>query len=108
MLQALMAQAVFIFGGLSAKALAQGRAAKPPVLVMAKAGKVAVGGGCQHHRQHGYSWRAPVVGPSVLNGNRAGSLCVLVSFVIRRVGASCPGEGMRSGFPGSTTVVNGH
>ena len=108
MLQALMAQAVFIFGGLSAKALAQGRAAKPPVLVMAKAGKVAVGGGCQHHRQHGYSWRAPVVGPSVLNGNRVGGFCVLVPFAIGQVGANFPGEGMLPGFPGLTMVVNGH
>ena len=60
------------FGGLSAKALAPGLAAKPLRQVMAKAGKVAVGVSCQHHRQHGYSWRAPVAGPSVLNGNWAG------------------------------------
>ena len=39
MLAALLAQAVSIFDGLSAKALAPGLAAKPPVLVMAKAGK---------------------------------------------------------------------
>ena len=103
-----MAQAVFIFGGLSAKALAQGRAAKPPVLVMAKAGKVAVGGGCQHHRQHGYSWRAPVAGPSSSNSNRAGSVCVLVPFAIRLVGASCSGEGMQCWVRGETLVVTGH
>jgi len=42
------------FGGLSAKALAPGLAAKPLRQVMAKAGKVAVGVSCQHHRQHGY------------------------------------------------------
>ena len=35
------------FGGLSARALASGFAAKPPVLVMAKAGKVAVGLGAK-------------------------------------------------------------
>ena len=44
---ALMALAFFIFGGLSARALASGFAAKPPVLVMAKAGKVAVGLGAK-------------------------------------------------------------
>ena len=69
---ALLAQAVSIFGRLSARALASGLVAKPPVLVKAKAGKVAVGVGCQHHRQNGCSWRAPVAGPSVLNGNWAG------------------------------------
>src|SRR5690554_6314669 len=62
-----MAWAVSIFCRLSAKALAPVLVAKPPVLVMAKAGKVAVGVGCQHHRQHGYSWRAPVAGPSSSN-----------------------------------------
>jgi hypothetical protein len=67
-----MAQAVSIFGGLSAGALAPDLAAKPLMLMMAKAGKVAVGVGCQHHPQHSYSWRAPVAGPSVLNGNRVG------------------------------------
>mgnify|MGYP004449275245 CR=1 FL=1 len=77
-------------------------------LVIAKAGKFAVWFGCHNGQRCWYSWRAPVLGPSVSNGNRAGSLCVLVPFAIRRVGASCPGEGMRSGFPGSTTVVNGH
>src|SRR5690554_7334355 len=35
------------FGWVSAKALASGLAAKPLMLVMAKAGKVAVGVGCQ-------------------------------------------------------------
>ena len=108
MLQALMAQAVFIFGGLSAKALAQGRAAKPPVLVMAKAGKVAVGGGCQHHRQHGYSWRAPVAGPSSSNGNRVGVVCALVPFAIRWVGASCSVESIQRWLPEETLVVTGH
>ncbi|WP_206074293.1 hypothetical protein, partial [Marinobacter fuscus] len=75
-----MAQAVFIFGGLSARALASDLAAKPPLLVMAKAGKVAVEGGCQHHRQHGYSWRALVAGPSSSDGNRIGVVCALVPF----------------------------
>ena len=105
---ALLAQALFFFCGLSSKALAPVLAAKPLVLMMAKAGKVAVGVGCQHHGQHGYSRRAPVAGPSSSNGNRVGVVCALVPFAIRWVGASCPGEGMRSGFPGSTTVVNGH
>jgi len=76
--------------------------------MMAKAGKFAVWFGCHNGQRIWYSWRAPVVGPSVLNGNRAGSLCVLVPFAIRRVGASCPGEGMRPLIPDSTTVVNGH
>ena len=91
---ALLAQAVSIFGGLSVRALASGLAAKPPMLVMAKAGKVAVGVGCQHHRQNGYSRRAPVAGPSRSNGNRVGAVCVLVPFAIRLVGARCSGEGM--------------
>src|SRR5690554_8066104 len=52
--------------------------------------------------------RAPVVGPSVSNGNRSGSVCVLGPFSIRRVGASFLGEGMRTLVSGSTTVVNGH
>ena len=51
------------FGWVSAKALASGLAAKPLMLVMAKAGKVAVTVGCQIHRRHGYSRRAPVMGP---------------------------------------------
>src|SRR5690606_830807 len=105
---ALMAQAVFIFGGLSARALASDLAAKPLVLVMAKAGKVAVGVGCQSHPQHSYSWRAPVAGPSSSNSNRAGSVCVLVPFAIRLVGASCSGEGMQRWVPGETLVVTGH
>jgi len=78
-----MAQAVSIFGGLSAKALASGLAATPPVLVMAKAGKVAVGVGCQHHPQHSYSRRAPVSGLSSSNGKRVGAVCALVPFAIR-------------------------
>ena len=108
MLPALLAQAVSIFGGLSAKALAPGLAAKPLRQVMAKAGKVAVGVSCQHHRQHGYSWRAPVAGPSSSNSNRVGAVCALVPFAIRCVGASCSGEGMRPGLSGATTVVTGH
>ena len=103
-----MALAFFIFGGLSARALASGFAAKPPVLVMAKAGKVAVGVGCQIHRRHGYSRRAPVMGPSSLNGNRVGVVCALVPFAIRWVGASCSGEGMQRWLPGETLVVTGH
>ena len=95
MLQALLAQAVSIFGGLGAKALAPGLAAKPLMLMTAKAGKVAVGFGCQHHRQNGYSRRAPVAGPSRSNGNRVGAVCVLVPFAIRLVGARCSGEGMQ-------------
>ena len=105
---ALMAQAVFIFGGLSARALASDLAAKPPVLVMAKAGKVAVRVGCQHHRQHGYSRRAPVAGPSRSNGNRVGAVCALVPFAIRWGGASCSGEGIQRWVPGETLVVIGH
>ena len=105
---ALMAQAVFIFGGLSARALASDLAAKPPVLVMAKAGKVAVGVGCQSHPQHGYSWRAPVAGPSSSNSNRVGAVCVLVPFAIRLVGARCSGEGMQRWLPRETLVVTGH
>ena len=108
MLQALMAQAVFIFGGLSARALASDLAARPPVLVMAKAGKVAVRVGCQHHRQHGYSRRAPVAGPSRSNGNRVGAVCALVPFAIRWGGASCSGEGIQRWVPGETLVVIGH
>ena len=41
-------------------------------LVIAKAGKFAVWFGCHNGQQCWYSWRAPVVGPSVLNGNRVG------------------------------------
>ncbi|PSF07031.1 hypothetical protein C7H09_10815 [Marinobacter fuscus] len=78
-----MAWAVSIFGGLSAKALALGLAAKPLMVMMAKAGKVAVGVGCQHHRQNGYSRRAQVAEPSSSNGNRAGVVCALVPFAIR-------------------------
>ena len=103
-----MAQAVFLFVGLSAKALAQRRAAKPLMLVMAKAGKVAVGVGCQIHRQHGYSRRAPVAGPSSSSGNRVGAVCALVPFAIRLVGASCSREGMQRWLPGETLVVTGH
>src|SRR5690606_19370831 len=90
-----MGQLLWVFGGCGAKALAPGLVVSPLTLVIAKAGKFAVWFGCHNGQQCWYSWRAPVVGPSVLNGNRAGSLCVLVPFVIRRVGASCPGEGMR-------------
>ena len=103
-----MAQAVFIFGGLSARALASDLAAKPPVLVMAKAGKVVVGVGCQSHPQHSYSWRAPVAGPSSSNGNRVGTVCALVPFAIRWVGASCSGEGIQPLVPRETLVVTGH
>jgi hypothetical protein len=80
----------------------------PLILVIAKAGKFAVWFGCHNGQRCWYSWRAPVVGPSVLNGSWAGRFCVVVPFAIRRVGAICPGEGMRPGLPGSTTVVNGH
>jgi hypothetical protein len=103
-----MAQAVFIFGELSAKALASGLAAKPFMVMMAKAGKVAVGVGCQSHPQHGYSWRAPVAGPSSSNGNRVGVVCALVPFAIRWGGASCSGEGMQRWVPRETLVVTGH
>ncbi|WP_211329853.1 hypothetical protein, partial [Marinobacter nauticus] len=78
-----LAQAVSIFGGLSAKALAPGLAAKPLRQVMAKAGKVAVGVGYQHHPQHSYSRRAPVAGLSSSNGKRVGAVCALVPFAIR-------------------------
>ena len=105
---ALLAQAVSIFGGLSVRALASGLAAKPSMLVMAKAGKVAVGVGCQHHRKNGCSWRAPVARPSSLNGNRVGVVCALVPFAIRWVGASCSGESMQRWLPGETLVVTGH
>jgi hypothetical protein len=105
---ALLAQAVFVFGGLSAKALAPVLVAKPLVLVIAKAGKVAVGVGCQHHRQDGYSRRAPVAGPSGSNGNRVGAVCALVPFAIRWVGASCSGEGMQRWLRGEALVVTGH
>jgi hypothetical protein len=108
MLQALLAQAVAIFGGLRAKALASGLAAKPLMSMMAKAGKVAVGVGCQHHTQHSYSWRAPVAGPSSSNGNRVGAVCALVPFAIRWVGASCSGEGIQHWLPRETLVVTGH
>jgi hypothetical protein len=105
---ALMAQAVFILGGLSARALASDLAAKALGLMMAKAGKVVVGVGCQHHRQNGYSWRAPVAGPSSSSSNRVGAVCVLVPFAIRLVGASCSGEGMQRWVPRETLVVTGH
>ena len=105
---ALLARAVFIFAGLSAKALAPGLAAKPLMVMMAKAGKVAVGVGCQSHPQHGYSWRALVAGPSSSNSNRVGAVCVLVPFAIRLVGASCSGEGMQRWVPRETLVVTGH
>jgi len=75
---------------------------------MAKAGKVAVGVGCQSHPQHSYSWRAPVAGPSSSNSNRVGAVCVLVPFAIRWVGASCSGEGMQRWVPRETLVVTGH
>ena len=104
----LLAQAVSIFGGLGAKALASGLAAKPLMSMMAKAGKVAVGVGCQHHRQNGYSRRAPVAGPSSSNGNRVVVVCALVPFAIRWVGARCSGEGMQRWVPGETLVVTGH
>jgi hypothetical protein len=103
-----MAQAVFILGGLSAKALAPVLAAKPLVLMMAKAGKAAVGVGCQAHPQQGYSLRAPVAGPFGLNGNRAGTVCARVPFAIRWVGASCSGEGIQRWVPRETLVVTGH
>ena len=77
-------------------------------LVIAKAGKFAVWFGCHNGQRCWYSWRAPVVGSSVSNGNRVGGFCVLVLFAIRRVGASFPGEGMRPLIPDSTAVVNGH
>jgi len=108
MLQALLAKAVSIFGGLSAKALAPGLAAKPLMSMMAKAGKLAVGVSCQRHRQHGYSWRAPVAGPSSSNSNRVGAVCALVPFAIRLVGARCSGEGMQRWLPRETLVVTGH
>src|SRR5690554_4475230 len=78
------------------------------MMVMAKAGKVAVGVGCQIHQRHGYSRRAPVAGPSSSNGNRVGVVCALVPFAIRWVGASCSGEGMQRWLPGETLVVSGH
>ena len=78
------------------------------MLMMAKAGKVAVGVGCQHYPQHGYSRRAPVAGPFGLNGNRVGAVCVLVPFAIRLVGASCSGEGMQRWVPRETLLVTGH
>ena len=77
-------------------------------LVIAKAGKVAVGVGCQIHRQHGYSRRAPVAGPSSSSDNRVGAVCALVPFAIRLVGASCSREGMQRWLPGETLVVTGH
>src|SRR5690554_7410278 len=95
LIAALLAQAVSIFGGLRAKALAPGLAAKPPVLVIAKAGKVAVGVGCQHHTQRSYSWRAPVAGLSSSNGKRGGAVCALVPFAIRLVGARWDLKGSR-------------
>jgi hypothetical protein len=55
----------------------------PLTLMIAKAGKYAVWFGCHNGQRCWYSWCAPVVGPSVLNGNRAGSVCVLVPFAIR-------------------------
>ncbi|WP_348701079.1 hypothetical protein, partial [uncultured Limnobacter sp.] len=55
----------------------------PLTLMIAKAGKFAVWFGCHNGQRCWYSWRAPVAGPSVLNGNRAGSVCVLVPFAIR-------------------------
>jgi len=76
--------------------------------VIAKAGKFAAWFGCLNSQRCWYVWRAPVVGPSVANGNQVGSFCVLVPVAIRRVGASCLGEGMWPWVPGSTTVVNGH
>jgi len=88
--------------------LAPGLAAKPLRQVMAKAGKVAVGVSCQRHRQHGYSWRAPVAGPSSSNGNRVGAVCALVPFAIRWVGASWSGEGIQRWVPRETLVVTGH
>jgi len=106
--QALLAQALFFFCGLSAKALAPVLAAKPLGLMMAKAGKVVVGVGCQHHRQHGYLRRAPVAGPSSSNGNRVGVVCALVPFAIRCVSASGSVEGMQRWLSGETLVVTGH
>ena len=41
-------------------------------LVIAKAGKFAVWFGCHDGQRCWYSWRAPVVGSSVSNGNRVG------------------------------------
>lgn len=108
MIAALLAQALFFFCGLSSKALAPVLAAKPLVLMMAKAGKVAVGVGCQHHGQHGYSRRAPVAGPSSSNGNRVGVVCALVPFAIRWVGASCSVESIQRWLPEETLVVTGH
>src|SRR5690554_1194373 len=75
---ALMARLLWVFGGCGAKALASGLVQSPLMLVIAKAGKFAVGFGCQNSLRYWYSWRAPVPGPSVLNGNRAGGFCVLV------------------------------
>lgn len=72
---------------------------KPLGLMMAKAGNVAVGVGGQHHLQLGYSWSAPVTGPSSSNGNRVGAVCALVPFAIRCVGASCSGEGIQRRVP---------
>jgi len=78
------------------------------MLVIAKAGNFAVRFGCQNGQRSWYYWRAPVVGLSVSNGHWADGFCVLVPFAIRRAGACCPGDGMRTFLPGSTTVVNGH
>ena len=103
-----MARLLWVFGGCGAKALASGLVQSPLMLVIAKAGKFAVGFGCQNSLRYWYSWRAPVSGPSVLNGNRVGGFCVLVPFAIGQVGANFPGEGMLPGFPGLTMVVNGH
>ena len=55
----------------------------PLTLMMAKAGKFAVWFGCHNGQRCWYSWRAPVLGPSVSNGNRVGGFCVLVPFAIR-------------------------
>ncbi len=101
-------QALVSFWLVLCKGLGIRLAAKPPVLVMAKAGKVAVRVGCQHHRQHGYSRRAPVAGPSRSNGNRVGAVCALVPFAIRWGGASCSGECIQRWVPGETLVVIGH
>ncbi|KXS50768.1 MAG: hypothetical protein AWU57_4849 [Marinobacter sp. T13-3] len=87
------------FGWVSAKALASGLVVKPLGLMMAKAGNVAVGVGCQHHPPLGYSWSAPVAGPSSSNGNRVGAVCALVPFAIRLVGAGCQGDVGYQGRP---------
>src|SRR5690606_41762340 len=94
---ALMARLLWVFGGCGAKALASGLVQSPLMLVIAKAGKFAVWFGCHNGQRCWYSWRAPVVGSSVSNGNRVGGFCVLILFAIRRDGASCSGEVLRTG-----------